>query len=301
MPRGESRLRGHRQLVRFRAADGFLINALLMTRDAETTAGLDDYPVLLQIHGSLGHFLARGTPRQLPSALLDRGVGSLSINTRLAGAGQITGQGVFPDTRKDIEAAVEFLAEEGFRRIFVLGYSLGASMVVHWAAQTPHPNVRGLVLEGCGYSLPDSHRKRSQRYGASPSYEDVHARARDVLGDDPYHSTTDETFVAYRSTGPTREPHDSEVCTYKTWWFMYGPEAREAMAHRYIARIALPMVIMRGEWDGLVEDWEPDALGALARDAGNERVRVVRIANSGHDCMENAEAMLEEITRLIWE
>ena len=148
MSAAEDTVRSRQQLLRLRANDGFLINGLLLRCDAAENRDGGDRPILLQIHGSLGHFLARGTPRLLPHVLAERGIDSLSINTRLASAGQIDGSGVFPDTSRDIDAAVGFLAETGFRRIYVLGYSLGACMVAHWAAQSSHPAVKGLVLEG---------------------------------------------------------------------------------------------------------------------------------------------------------
>lgn len=291
---------GARQhLVRFRADDGFLINALLLTGDVQRRAASRERPILLQIHGSLGHFLARGTPRLLPHALDQRGVDSLSINTRLASCGQINGQGVFPDTSKDIDAAIRFLTAEGFERIFVLGYSLGASMVAHWAAQVPHPNVQGLILEGCPYSLPDAKLERSRRFGSSPSYEEICARAQEVLGDDPFTSQNDETFIWYQSMGPTRGSDDDQIFTYKTWWFMCGPQAHAAITHRHIGKIALPMLLLRGDSDPLIPNWAPDALGTIAREAGNEKVRVVSVAGARHDCMENPEAMVDEVVRFV--
>ena len=117
--------------MRFRAADNFLIQAYLATREEVRDEDLRNVPILLQIHGLLGHFLACGTPRLLPHALLEHGFSSLSINTRLASTGQMTGKGIFGDTTKDVEAAVAYLTQEGFRKISVLGYSLGAAMVVN--------------------------------------------------------------------------------------------------------------------------------------------------------------------------
>ncbi len=172
-------------------------------------------------------------------------------------------------------------------------------MVAHWAAQSSHPAVKGLVLEGCPFSIPDANRLRWKKYGSSPSYEEAYARAREVLGEDPYNSAEDEIFVAYRCKGPTRQPGDDEIFTYKTWWFLCGPEAYGTMTHRHIGKIALPMVIMRGDADPLVESWVPEALGAIVRDAGNEKVRVVTIPGAHHDCMENPEAMVDEIVRLV--
>jgi pimeloyl-ACP methyl ester carboxylesterase len=278
-------------LLRFRARDGFVVRAHMVTADG---AGRDA-PVLLQIHGSLGHFLARGTPRLLPHALERRGIHSLSVNTRLASMGQMASAGILDDTRWDLDAAVDVLEGEGFRNIFVLGYSLGAAMVVYWAASAVHPDVRGLVLEGVSHSLPDSHRRRSNSWGSTPSYDDLHVRARAVLGPDPYGNPNDQTLIIYGSRGPSRAPEQSEIFTYRTWWHMIGPEAGAAMVYRHIGRIGLPILMMRGEHDQLVEAWEPEVLAGLAREAGNARVRVAAIPGAGHDCMEDADRMLQEI------
>ncbi|MFQ5931119.1 MAG: alpha/beta hydrolase family protein [Nitrospiraceae bacterium] len=295
----ETPMHEHQTLLRFRAEDGFLITALLVTKEYEKKEDILSIPVLLQIHGLLGHFLARGTPRLLPHALLEHGFHSMSINTRLAFAGQMTSRGIVDDTIKDIDAAVEFLTREGFRNIFILGYSLGAAMVVHWAANREHPSVRSLVLEGGHYSFPDALRKRSAQWGSMPTYEEVYEKAQAVLGDDPYNSTNDETFVVHQASGPSREPIHSEIFTYKTWWFMAGPEAHNVMAYKHIGKINSPILMIRGENDPLVEGWDPEALAQIAREAGNTRVRVKQIPNAGHDCMENPDEMLKEIVNLM--
>ena len=67
--------------MRFSAADGFVINAYLVTNDRAPAEVVRDTPILIEVHGLLGHFLARGTPRMLPHALLERGFSSFSINT----------------------------------------------------------------------------------------------------------------------------------------------------------------------------------------------------------------------------
>ena len=122
------------QLLRFRAQDGSLITSYLATRVSAENNRLREVPILIEVHGLLGNFLSRGTPRLLPLALLERGFSSFAINTRLAYAGQMNSRGIFDDTKLDIDAAVNFLRQEGFRNIFILGFSLGASMVLNWAA-----------------------------------------------------------------------------------------------------------------------------------------------------------------------
>lgn len=287
------------KLIRLRARDGFVISSHLVTKEGEARKTNREIPILIEVHGLLGHFLARGTPRLLPQALRERGIWSFSINTRLAFAGQMTGKGIFDDTVHDIDAAVSFLTEEGFKNIFILGYSLGASMVLNWAGKREGPNVRGLILEGVHYSIPDSQRKRLAKWRSTPTYEEVCKRAKAVLGNDPYNSPNDETFVIYKARGPSRRPLHDEIFTYKTWWHMMGPEAHAAMAHKHIGRVKIPMLLIRGENDPLIEAWEAEALRKIAQEAGNPRVSVKEIPRAGHDCMENPEAMVEEVVDIL--
>ena len=286
------------RLIRFRATDGFLITSHLMTRKSSTINAIREIPILIEVHGLLGNFLARGTPRLLPPALLERGFFSFSINTRLAFAGQINGRGIFNDTIYDIDASVKFLRQEGFRNIFILGYSLGASMVLYWAANRTDPNIKGLILEGVHYSIPDSQKKRLAKWGSSPTYAELYKQAQGVLGDDPYNSPNDETVVIYRARGSSRKPLHDEIFTYKTWWHMMGPEAHAAMAYKHIEKVKVPMLLIRGQNDPIIEDWEAPALARIASNANNQQVKVIEIPHAGHDCMENSQAMLKEIVSM---
>ena len=285
-------------LIRFRAQDGFLITSHLVTGESGDTGALRNVPILIEVHGLLGHFLARGTPRLLPHALLEHGFCSLSINTRLAFAGQMNGIGIFNDTFYDIDAAVNFLTQEGFKNIFILGYSLGASMVLYWAGNRTDPNIRGLILEGAHYSIPDTQRKRLAKWGSIPTYDELYKQAKTVLGDDPDNSRNDETVVIYRARGPSRKPLHDEIFTFKTWWHMMGPEANAAMAHKHIGKVRIPMLLIRGENDPIIEDWEGPALARITKDSNNQQVSVHEIPQAGHDCMENPQAMLQEIVSM---
>jgi len=286
------------KLFRLRAQDGFFVSSHLVMPEDDAGQTVHTTPILIEVHGLLGNFLARGTPRLLPQALRERGFWSFSINTRLAFAGQMTGKGIFDDTIHDIDATVTFLTEEGFKNIFILGYSLGASMVVHWAANRAHPHVKGIILEGTHYSIPDTQKKRLAKWGSTPTYEELYTKAKAVLGKNPYQSPHDETVVIYQARGPSRRPHHDEIFTYKTWWHMMGPEAYAAMAHRHIGKIQIPIVLIRGDRDPLIEEWEGDALRDIAQEAGNSDVAVKIIPDAGHDCMDNPEVMIQEIVSL---
>jgi len=292
----EAKFNEFQYLVRLKAEDGFAVSAYLIPAECGDDKDILDVPILLQVHGLLGHFLARGTPRQLPPALFEKGCSSLSINTRLACAGQINGAGIFDNCIKDIVAAMTLLNDRGFRNIYMLGYSLGAAMVVHWASQRKEENVRGLILEGSHYAIPHSWKNDFHKWGSTPSYEELYEKAKKVLGADPYNSPNDETFVVYQSRGPNHEPGSSEIFTYKTWWFMAGPEAYNAMAYKCIGKVKLPILMLRGVDDFLVEDWEPGELEKIAKEAGNRDVKVAAIPGARHDCMENPEEMIKHIT-----
>jgi alpha-beta hydrolase superfamily lysophospholipase len=295
----ESKVREKQRLIRLRASDGNFLSSLLVTKDYGKIEEILDKPILLQIHGLLGHFLARGTPRLLPHALLERGFSSMSVNTRLAFAGQFTGKGIFDDTLMDIDAALRFLNDAGFNNIYILGYSLGASMLAYWAATRNSPNIRGLIFEGLHYSTSEAHNLRLRTWKGTPSYNEIYDKAKEILGDDPYNSENDETFIIYQARGPTREPVNCDIFTYKTWWFMMGPHAHGAEAHRHIQKIKIPILFMRGEKDYLVDQWEVDELEEMVKEAGNKEARSVQIPNARHDCMENPEVMLDEIVGFI--
>ncbi|HWP90897.1 MAG TPA: alpha/beta fold hydrolase [Thermodesulfobacteriota bacterium] len=292
--------REEKRLISFRAEDGFLLNALLLTKSFNNEeVDLLDRPIIIHVHGVLGHFLARGTPRLLPPALLEHGISSFSVNNRMAFMGQIMGEGIFDYAIKDIDAAVDLLRKEGFRKIFIFGYSLGANIVAYHASQRPNAGIQGLILEGCAFSLPDSQRKRWEKWDSIPTYDEVYVRAREVLGKDPDKSANDQIFIVYRAWGPTFNPFHVEIFTYKTWWFMRGPEAYNAMTFRVISKIKVPILFLQGENDDILDPGEAKDLADLVHKAGNHDITVRYIPRAMHDCMENPEETVKSIVEWV--
>ncbi len=288
-------IRGQKRLISFWTKDGFQIHTLLLSRGFNEKEDLLSTPIIIHIHGVLGHFLARGTPRLLPPTLLEHGINSFSINTRMAFIGQIMGEGIFDDTIKDIDAAVALLKKEGFRQIFILGYSLGANIAAYYAVKRLDPSVRGLILEGCAFSLPDSQRKRLEKWNSVPSYDEIYSKAKEVLGSDPYKSKNDRVFVVNRAWGPTFSPFHAEFFTYKTWWFMRGPEAYNAKTYKLISKVKIPILFLQGENDDILEAWEAKELARLVCEAGNADVKVKYIPQAQHDCMGNPDETIKAI------
>ncbi len=284
-----------KNLISFQTKDSFQQDAFLLLRSSNNKLDVLNTPIIIHIHGVLGHFLARGTPRLLPQALLEHGINSFSVNTRMAFMGQIMGVGIFDDIINDIDASLDLLKKEGFSKIFILGYSLGANLVAYYASKRSDPCIHGLILEGCAFSLPEAQRKRWEKWNSEPSYDEVYRKAKEILGPDPYKSSKDQIFIVCRAWGPTFNPFHLEIFTYKTWWFMRGPEAYNAMTYKLISKVRAPILFLQGEDDDILEPWESKELANLVREAGNSNVTVKYIPNAKHDCMESPDETVRAI------
>ena len=284
-----------RRLLTYDTPDGFEVNALLTTPEFRSEKELFEKPIIVNVHGVMGNFLARGTPKILPPALLEEGISTLSINTRMGFLGQILSEGIFEKASQDIEESVKVLKKEGFKSIYVLGYSLGANLAVHYTTQVNDPDIKGLILEGCSYSLPDSQRRRLEKFNSIPQYEDIYKRAKHVLGSNPHHSKNDQVFIVYRAWGTSFDPKDVEIFTYRTWWFMRSPEAEFAKTCDHISKVKIPVLFIHGEQDHIVDLWEPTELKNILNESGNNNVSLIYIPDAQHDCMENPEGTIEAI------
>jgi len=286
-----------RRLLSFPAEDGFLINALLVSGEFKREEDLYDSPIVILVHGVLGHFLARGTPRLLPNALEEHGISSFSINTRMAFTGQMFGGAIFDESIMDIEAAVNVLVKEGFRKIIILGWSLGANISVYYAVNNSNPNVKGLILEGCSSSLPLSNKKRLEKWNSIPSYDHIYDIAKKVLKPDPVTTQHDRVFIVYRAWGPTFDPSDVELFTYRTWWFMRSPEAYNAKTNEIIAGVKIPILFIHGDNDYVVGAKEPESLVDILNSSGDQDVQLTFVPDAKHDCMENPTATVDTLIK----
>lgn len=276
-----------KRLLTYKTDDGFEVNSLLITPEFPSEKVMYETPVVIVVHGVLGNFLAKGTPQILPPSLRENGISSLSVNTRMAFLGQIMGDGIFDESIYEINESVEMLRNEGFKNIFILGYSLGANVAVYYATQAKNLDIKGLILEGCSHSLPDSQKRRLDRNKSIPSYDDIYQRAKDILGSDPHDKKNDQVFIIYRAWGKTFNPTDVDMFTYRTWWFMRSPEAENAKTCNLISEIKLPVLFIHGDEDDVVDKWEPAELKKILNDSGNNDVQLIYIPAAKHDCMEN--------------
>ncbi|MCU0308125.1 MAG: alpha/beta hydrolase [Thermoleophilia bacterium] len=287
-----------RELVTLQARDGELHDALLhvdrrAARVRERATGRKT--AIIHVHGIMGNFLV-GTLRFFPGPLARAGYPTLVLETRMGNVGQLFGQAIFDDATMDIDAGWRWLRDRGFDHLVVTGYSSGATLATRFAATHPQSPIAGLVCLGNPWGLPQSLAARSQRWGAEPSYAQIVQRLQEAIGDDPDRPELDRLFVIERSRGPTRQPRDSEVYTYRTWWHSRGPEATAAMAYRQIGAVTAPILLVQGTADHVVHPEEAEALYAAARKGGNRDVELRWVEGADHFFSDREIVALDVVT-----
>lgn len=237
--------------------------------------------LVIVVHGSVGNYLT-GVPRRIAFDLAGHGFPVMSINTRLANYGPFFGGGLFQKTPLDLAAALEVAARQGYERVALLGYSMGCTVCTNFIAQEQPPQVVGLCTIAHPESLPESLRLRWQRYGATPSYEEVAEVARPIVAEDPDDPPGDRIFTVMRANGPLPTPENGEIWTYGTWWSSRGPESPHAESRVQIANVTVPIAILQAGNDHLIQPGEGYELARVAERAGNSDVFLDMVPHADH-------------------
>ena len=259
---------------------------------------LQNKPIILRLHGILGNLLDE-TEYFLPHFLANEGYSSITMNTLLANLGLFFGFGVFDDAMAQIDAVCNFLREVGFKKIVVAGHGLGGCMAIRYGAlrndPQKYPDIVGVIAMATPHSMPETIRRRWDRFGSEPTYEEVYSKAQRVFrpeseGEPP----RDETIVIKKAHGHTALPEHTDIYTLKTWWALAGPEAEGAKAYKHIGKIHVPILLVQGLHDDIIEYRECEALRQLARDGGNNDVTAFDI-----DADHTFEGKHDELGRMI--
>lgn len=249
--------------------------------------------LVIVVHGSVGNYLS-GFPRRIAFDLAGHGFSVMSINTRLANYGPFFGGGLFHKTPLDLAAALRMAARQGYDRVALLGYSMGCTVCTNFIAQEQPAQVVGLCTIAHPESLPESLRLRWQRYGASPSYDEVAATSRLIVAEDPDDPPGDRIFTVTRANGPLPTPENGEIWTHATWWSSRGPESPHAESRVQIARVRVPIAILQAGNDHLIQPGEGYALMNVAQQAGNTEVVLDMVPHADHvftGCTKDVSAM----------
>jgi len=109
----------------------------------------------------------------------EAGLSTLSLQMPvLAAQNYLAYAAVFPDAYKTLQAAIDYLAnEKGIKRIYVMGYSMGARMTTSFLASRENPAVVGYigvgVLEGGGDLLDANSNIRKLKIPVIDIYADA--------------------------------------------------------------------------------------------------------------------------------
>jgi len=241
------------KFLTLRAIDGFALEASLWQPNAKPGA---DTTLVVMVHGSGGSY--RRSPQSgLGRRLAANGYASLAIDTRQHDDAINTDN--FFDVRRDIEAAVATGRALGYRRLVLLGHSLGNIQVQFYAATTWDRDIKAVMLLGAFASLP--WKSRSILVQDEGSYKSLTDAAMKSLRD----GTLDKVLpVKMRYfTGQDVAVTGQHVLTYR--W----DKSSVADGTYWIHRIPLPILLVRDEADGVVLPFEPHALLAAAHGEGS--------------------------------
>lgn len=248
----------------------------------------ENKPIIVRLHGILGNLLDE-TEHYLPGILADHDFSSVTMNTLLANLGLFFGFGIFDDTIPQIDSVCEYLTGAGFRNIVIAGHGLGGCIALRYCAlrddMEKYPYLRGAIAIATPFSMPETVRRRWERFGSEPSYKEVYERALRKFDRDDKTGPHDETIIVKRAHGPTSLPEHTEVYTLKTWWALAGPEADGAMPCKQIGNVKdIPLLLIHATHDEIIEARESEDLCEIARGNGNRDVTHVNIeANHSFD------------------
>ena len=219
--------------------------------------------LVLVVHGSMGNYID-GVPRRAAVELARAGFAALSVNTRMANFGVVYGGGLLDRTPADLDGALALAESLGHRRVVLLGYGLGATVVTHHQALRRPAAVEAVATLAHAPSLPEALRARWERFGARPGYEAVLAEARRRFG--PGGTGVDDIVVVENGAGGTAAPADDEVWSYRAWWSSRSPGATHAISRERVPHLTVPLALVQPGTDG--ELGYGAELEAVARDAG---------------------------------
>ena len=137
----------------------------------------------------------------------------------------------FPDAYKTIQAGIDYLTKEkGVKRIYIVGYSMGARMTSAFLAKQPHPAVVGFIgvglLEGGGDPLDANQNIRRIRLPVIDVYAD--GTPLDLRSANNRQSLVSDHYKQMRIEGAEHSfrGHDSQVAQVIIAWLKEQEQKR---------------------------------------------------------------------------
>ncbi|MEE8442609.1 MAG: alpha/beta fold hydrolase [Dehalococcoidia bacterium] len=222
------------ELVQTTTSDGIALDGAFFAPQEAASLGQPVEAVLL-VHGSGGNFYG-GLMPPLAARFRDDGYAVASFNTTGHGLvwgapGRFFGNAheILDRCRIDLDAAIGWLAERGYRRIGILGHSLGAVKVVYYQAHVQDPRVTAVISV--------SPVRLSHSYYLTTEEGDEHERnyqqAKELVESGQPDALLEVTFPM---------PH---LFSAKAYIDKHGPEERYDLL-RYTDSVRCPLFIIAG-------------------------------------------------------
>jgi pimeloyl-ACP methyl ester carboxylesterase len=274
--------------LKITAIDGNRVQAALQQPRSKKAA---DSVLIVDVHGS-GDSYDKDPNAFLAPMLASRGYAVLGINTRQSGPAVNTDN--FLSVRRDIEAAVYTGRALGYRKLVLLGHSLGNIQVQYYAANNWDADIRGVVLLGMFANLP--WKSRNILVQNEENWSQLKAAAMESLRKG---TVADVMPVKMRSyTGQEMPMTAQHFLTYR------AEETSTADGTYWIRRITQPILMVRNEADGVIQRFEPNMLLSAARAPGSlvPSISFVLLPNknppslASHYFGDNKEALIDTVS-----
>jgi pimeloyl-ACP methyl ester carboxylesterase len=254
--------------VRLTTRDGARLDGIFYQRVANPRQ-----TAILLVHGFGGNFYSEYFPA-FAKAALEQGYSCLALNMRDHDTGPKTSD--FAGNEADIAAGVEYLREQGYSRLVLLGQSMGTNRVLYYQAAAGSLNVVATVLvSGPGnlfeWNVWQFGRKKAQ-------------------------ATVDEA-LAMRAAGQENQlmvvdlgPLGKALYTPRYLLSLRGPDARSD-PYQNIEQVTNPILIVQGKADKLIEPGIGERLRRAAK--RSSKADLIYVEGAKHT-FEGQEALLAE-------
>ncbi|MDE1865681.1 MAG: alpha/beta hydrolase [Candidatus Micrarchaeota archaeon] len=140
------------EFIRVTTSDNLILQGLFSEPKASTDS------VILHIHGMSGNFWENGFIKTMLSEYPKNGVAFLTVETRGSEVIRFFGKTdgnfvkignayeIFEECTKDIQAWIDLLSKNGYKRIYLQGHSLGCSKIAYYQSTKNDRRVKALLF-----------------------------------------------------------------------------------------------------------------------------------------------------------
>lgn len=222
------------ELLHVTTADQLRLDGALMPSPAASAGGAVD--CLLCLHGTGSNFYASALFNGLTPHLLEAGIPLARVNTRgrdlvATTAGKMHGSAYecVADCVLDVQAWLELLVTRGYRRVGLLGHSLGALKGIYALSQREFPSIARLLA----VSPPWLSHARFSAGRKSALFRDTYAEAERLVAEGRGETLMEVLFPL---------PY---VVTAAGYVDKYGPDERYHVPH-LLTRVRTPTLVTFG-------------------------------------------------------